>query len=455
MKLARRLWLFGALLPAAATLAALLVAGEAFRYELHASLDRALLAQAAVESVSLFDGPNGRPHLHMSTSPLEEQVRPFAPTGWLFGPDGELVMRYPEGPEQSPPERQLPQKSGVPATLRTVEQPDGTRRRELSLSLLAPGGDPYLLRLSASLAQLDASVSTFRRVTLSFAVLLALGLLGLQSWQARRLSSRLLSLARHLARLREGALDQPPPADPTRDEVAALRDVLAEATEKLRAARETQERLVADAAHELRTPLTLMRTSLDLALRRNRDPCELRQALEDTRDEVDRLAALSSRLLDLAALGRDAWDRKAGDLRRVVDDAVEASRGAAESKGVLMTVAGLEQAPAAFHESSVRQAVDNLLSNALKFAPRGSTVTVAVDARDSTWEISVVDEGPGIPAAERDAVFAPFHRVPGSAGGTGLGLAIVREIARRHGGDAAVAHRATPGLCVTIALPQG
>ena len=86
MKLATRFWLSGALLPALVLGGVLLGANRLFHLALERSLDQALLAQAAIESVSLFDGPDRRPHLHMATSPLIESVRPFAPRGVLIGP---------------------------------------------------------------------------------------------------------------------------------------------------------------------------------------------------------------------------------------------------------------------------------------------------------------------------------------------------------------------------------
>lgn len=451
MRLAARLWIVGALVPAAATLAALLVASQAFRSALEKSLDRALLAQAAVESVSLFDRPDG-PHLHMATSPLEEQVRPFAPTGLLFDSEGRLVARHPAA-EPDSAEHVRPDPTATSPKLETVDAPDGERLRELSVVVPSPDGTPFLLRLSASLAQIDASVATFRRVTLWFALALAAVLIALQTQYARRLSRRLTALTKHIAALREGRLDAPPPPDAGGDEVATLRNVLAEATEQLRAARETRERFVADAAHELRTPLTLMRTSLDLALRRQRSPEELRQALVDARDEVDRLAALSTLLLDLAALGREAWDRQVADLHQVAEEAVEGARAEAERRGVLLTVEGTSPAPSRVHALSLRRAIDNLVANALRFSPKGTTVRVVVSPKNEHWTIAVRDEGPGIPAPEREAVFEPFHRVPGSEGGTGLGLAIVREIALRHGGDA-FAEQVERGASVVVTVPR-
>ncbi len=105
MRLATRLWLLGALVPMAGILLALLLAESFFQSWLAREVDRALLTQAAVEAVSLFDGPGGKPHLHMRHSPLEQEVRPFAPMAELFGPTGQRLVVYPSSAEAPPGQR--------------------------------------------------------------------------------------------------------------------------------------------------------------------------------------------------------------------------------------------------------------------------------------------------------------------------------------------------------------
>jgi signal transduction histidine kinase len=288
-------------------------------------------------------------------------------------------------------------------------------------------------------------------------LLLAAALVALQTILARRLSLRVKRLTRHMTALREGDLEAPPPLDAGRDEVGELSRVVASATDRLRSARAGQERLIAEAAHELRTPLTLVRTTIDVALRRRRAPEELEQALRDARDEVDRLAKLSSRLLDLASARRGTWDRSPGDLAQVAREAAEAARADAEGRGVLVTIDASAPAPASFDRDGVRQALDNLLANAVRHSPAGGTVTVEVAAGTGAEgaplvRITVRDEGPGIPPALHDRVFEPFARGAGVSGAAGLGLAIVRDVLRGHGGRAYVAATGA-GATVVLELP--
>ncbi len=449
MTLSTRLWLLGAALPVAVLAGVLVGSDRLLHLALVNALDRALLAQAAVESVSLFDGPGRQPHLHMATSPLVESVRPFAPEGALYGPDGRLVMRYPPGP--GPDDALAPGVAGAPPVLASVER-DGEHLRQLVVTVKDDSGQPFALRLSASMEQIDATTDAFHWIAVLTTLAAALVLVVVQLWQGRKLRGRLAVLRGHLEAVRAGDLAHLLPPDPTRDELAALREVLARATTALQHAQQAQERLLADAAHELRTPLTLMRTSLDLALRRERSPEELKAALQDTREELERLAALASRLLDTVAIGKGELEHKPADLSALALLAADAVRAAALERGVTVKVEAPERAVAEVHAESVRQAIDNLLSNALKFAPKGSEVRVGVRREGPSWVISVADAGPGIPKEQRAAMFEPFHRAPGSPGGAGLGLTIVREVARHHGGKAEIAD-VPQGTEVRLELP--
>lgn len=451
MKLGTRLWTSGALVPGVVMAAGLLIAGQVFRAALQSSLDRGLLAQAAAESVSLFDRADG-PHLHMAESPLLEDVRPFAPTGALFDEDGKLVAHFPPLPHPSTAEVS-PGLSGPGSELSTRELDDGARQRELVVRTRNPDGRRYVLRLSASLAQVDESVRAFHEVSLAMVAVLTLVLAGVQTWWGRRLSRRLAALSSHLARVQRGELELPPEADLERDEVSELREVLAATTVQLQKARAVQDRLLADAAHELRTPLTLMRTTLDLALRKERSAPELREALAEARAEVDRLARLASALLDMAAAGR-GWDLFDGELAELVDDATEAMRAASEEAGVWLEVEAERPARARFNPTALRQALDNLLSNALRFAPKGTAILVTLRRRaDGGFRLGVRDHGPGVPPDQREAVFAPFHRGD-PRGGSGLGLAIAAEVMRQHGGSAAaLTPESGSGALVVLDLP--
>ena len=115
MRLAARLWVLGAVVPSAALLVALLAAGRFLAAQLEGTIDQALLSQAAIEAVSLFDGPDGAPHFHLQGSPLGARVHGIAPAGTLYGPDGAPVIRYPaEQPAGVTPSASSPDRPGTP-----------------------------------------------------------------------------------------------------------------------------------------------------------------------------------------------------------------------------------------------------------------------------------------------------------------------------------------------------
>lgn len=451
MRLTARLWLFGALLPVVALWAATLVGSARFRRELERGVDDALLAQVAVESVSLFD--DREPHLHVAQPPLDETVRRVVPSAAIYAPDGRVLLRHPDSPAALTDARLDLEEARAEPTLSTRRGPAGERVRAVTMAVAAPDGRRHGLQLAASLANVDAAVATFRQTGLAMTLVFGAALLVVQGVVARRLARRVDALSLHMTALREGRLEAVPPADAGSDEIGTLSHVVAEATERLRAARAAQDRLVAEAAHELRTPLHFMKTSIDLGLRHRNEPEEIAGALEDVRVEVDRLSSLATRLLDLATAERGRWARAPGDLAELAREAGEAIRAEAEQKGVIVDVVAPEAVPATFDPQGIRQAIDNLLANALAFGPAGGTVRLEVSRADGLARIAVHDEGPGIAAGDRERIFQPFERGKlRRAGGAGLGLAIVREVARGHGGRAYVGE-SERGARIVIELP--
>ncbi|HEY0839266.1 MAG TPA: HAMP domain-containing sensor histidine kinase [Vulgatibacter sp.] len=431
MRLVTRLWIFGALFPALGAAAAFFLAGESFRHSLHQALDEALLAQATTEAISLFDDPHRPVHLHMEISPLLEQARPFAPVASVYGPDGRLEVVFPK--VSGVPARLLPSTEIERPVLRTDRE---VNARELTVTLMHPKEKrPYTLRLASGLGGIDATMRRFHVAATLLTVIFAVGLGAIQAVRARTLARRISNLASHVAGLARGELDRLPSEDSAGDEISGLRDAIAHATLELEGSRKARDRLLADAAHELRTPLAAMRISLDLALRRKRSSEELEESLRETRDEVDRLAALSNRLLDLAAVRSAPLAADPVDLRDVAGASASSFAALAQERGVRLAVDG-GPAPVAGDAPALRQAIDNLVHNALSLTPEGCTVRIHTEHAVGRSRLVVDDEGPGIPADEREAVFEPFRRATQKREGAGLGLPMVREIAGRHRGQA-------------------
>lgn len=454
MKLSTRLVLAGAVLPAVALLGTLAAVGLAMDRLLLAELDRSLMAQAAVESVSLFDRVSG-PHLHAQESPLRERVSTVSA---LYDADGTLRVASPDRPDV--PRRLLaPSNLSVPnlsVPRLTTEGAHGQGQfRVLLMAVSGPDQRSWVLRLAVSLERHRATRIAFAKAAILVGLLVAAGLFGAQAFQVRLLHRRIEGLASHMRRLRSGDLDATPAADTTADVLGELRDLAADATSRLRLARDDQRRLVADAAHELRTPLAVLRTDIDVTLRRERTADDLRETLVRVREETDRLGTLARRLLDLASVRAEVREHQPLDVAALVKGAVEPWIASAAEKGLTLKIDVPEAVTARCDPSGVRQVIDNLLANALDFAPRGTAVEVQLRALPHHWRLSVRDRGPGVPMDQREAIFAPFHRLDRQREGSGLGLAIVREVVDQHGGRAWVEDAPGGGALLTVEFENG
>jgi heavy metal sensor kinase len=250
------------------------------------------------------------------------------------------------------------------------------------------------------------------------------------------------------------------PVPPTRDELAALGGSLNRMLDRLEAAVEHERRFVADASHELRTPLANLKAELDLALRRARSPSELVDALRSAAEETDRLTRLAEDLLLLASVdgGRLPMRREDVDVAGLVRETVESFSGRAASLGVGLEASVEEGVRARLDPARIRQALGDLIDNALRHTPRGGRVTVETSMGTGTLSIVVADTGEGFASSFLPNAFEAFTRADvsrsRSAGGAGLGLAIVRAVAEAHGGKVEASNRGDGGAVVVLRLPE-
>jgi two-component system OmpR family sensor kinase len=246
---------------------------------------------------------------------------------------------------------------------------------------------------------------------------------------------------------------------PTRDEVAALARTLNGLLQRLESALDRERQLVADTAHELRTPLAILRTELEIAQRQERTREELAAAVASAGQETARLTSLAEDLLFLARSDEGvpvlAVERQ--HIWPVLTKAVEAQRARAAGGGVALALEGDPWWIGEIDALRLRQAMDNLLDNALRVAPPGSTVAVHAAAARSGVVITVSDRGPGFPDHFLPHAFERFSRADAarsrSDGGAGLGLSVVGAVARAHGGRATVVNQEEGGATVSLILP--
>jgi signal transduction histidine kinase len=244
------------------------------------------------------------------------------------------------------------------------------------------------------------------------------------------------------------------PVPRTDETLARLAVTLNHTFDRLQEALERERRFVDDASHELRTPLTILKAEVDSALAGERSEVELRRALAGASSEVNHLVRIAEDLLVLARAehGRIPVRREPVSLADVVEASRRALGPAADAAGVTLEVDAPELL-AELDGTRVRQALDNVIGNAIRHSPPGGVVRVGVRGDGGSVAIEVEDDGPGFDPAELDAVFQPFHRGRSAVHeGSGLGLAIVRAIAEAHDGTATAENRPGGGARVTLVL---
>lgn len=338
-------------------------------------------------------------------------------------------------------------RGGPRTALRSERTADGTHVRVIS----TPLGAGYALMTSRDLTEVDNALESLGLVLLVAGTLGALGALALGLIVARaglRPVDGLTLAAEKVAATKDLDVRIPVTGD---DEVARLARAFNKMTAALASARDRREQVIADAGHELRTPLTSLRTNVELLLRSETSARQLSAA-----DRADLLRSLAAQLAEFSHLTSELSllaheDPRVEPVEVRLDDVVRSAVERASLRGDHVLRADLQPWTLTGDPAALERAVLNLLDNAVKFSPPGSTVLV----RLGDGLLEVLDEGCGIPEPERPQVFERFWRSPSARAmpGSGLGLAIVADVAESHGGQVWAAAAPSGGAAVSLRLP--
>lgn len=228
--------------------------------------------------------------------------------------------------------------------------------------------------------------------------------------------------------------------------------------EALRVTGRLKDEFLASVSHELRTPLTVIGGSLELLAAGRPENAE--RLIAQARRNVDRLQYTVQELLDLAQLQQASieLDREHVPCDALLAEAAAAVEVIAERRGQRIVTEVEPALPAAFVDRRrIQQVLGNLLTNAVRYAPEHSTITLRASADGDRLQLSTIDEGAPIPAAERERLFDKFYRRPEhrqTQGGTGLGLAIAKTLVELHGGTITVGSGAVAGNVFLVDLPR-
>jgi signal transduction histidine kinase len=317
------------------------------------------------------------------------------------------------------------------------------------------GDDGRVAHTGAALDDVDEAAAALSRalwITVP-AVVVLLG--GVVWWLVGRTLRPVAAIRDEVDRIGAGALDRRVPVPASQDEIADLATTMNAMLGRVETATRRQQQFVADASHELRSPLTRVRAELevDLAHPDRSDPAATHRSVLA---ETIALQRLVDDLLHLARHDAGALParRDAVDLDDLVLREGDRLRASGDRRVDLHAVSA---AQVIGDRDQLARAVRNVADNAARHA--STTVTFALAEIDGTAVLTVADDGPGIPAPDRERVFERFARLDdarsAAAGGTGLGLAITREIVERHGGRVAIDPDWPVGTRLVIALPAG
>ncbi len=333
---------------------------------------------------------------------------------------------------------------------------NGTHFRTFSRRLMIER-QPRILQGASSLSTVEstlANLSLLLWTTIPIVLLLSAAAIFLIVTRAFRPLAAMIETAN---RASASTLHERVAAPKGRDEVAVLGASLNRMMDRLETAFRNQEQFIADASHEIRTPLTIMQSELEYACRSPLDgPAEegVRQAL----GEVEHLRKLAAALLQLAKLdlAGQAIPRQPVRLHDLVTDCVQRMTRPASLKNISFRVSIEDPAVMRGDEEGLRSALLNIIENGVKYTPRGGTIEVRLAVRNQTAEITVRDDGIGIPAADLPHIFQPFHRSDASRadhGGSGLGLSIAKRIVEQHGGRITASSDGKSGSTFAMELP--
>lgn len=251
-----------------------------------------------------------------------------------------------------------------------------------------------------------------------------------------------------------GRYGQRVPESPGRDEMARLTRTFNAMLARLERSIEREKAFALAAAHELRTPLSLLQGRASLSLERPRSPEQYREALAEIARTAEDLAQVIEALL-LLARTHAPFEPEPVELDLLALEAQESLEGLAKERQARV-VLELEPTPYRGHPLTLRTAIANLLSNALKYGPVGGRVWLRTRREGACAVVEVADEGPGIPPEQLERLLQPFQRGAGTQGvrGAGLGLTLVMAIAEQHGGRLRLERAPEGGLLARLELPE-
>lgn len=346
--------------------------------------------------------------------------------------------------------------------LTQIEPKDTDDRHRLAMRRVTiPPGARYLIVVASSLEPTDEELE-FLRDILAYIVPLSLVFAGIGGWfLARKSFSPVMAMAERARKIGVENLSGRLPVANPRDELGQLAETFNELLGRLEASLIQQRQFMADASHELRTPVATARTAASVALQQpSRAEPDYREALQIIEQQTVRLSRVVDDMFTLARADAGNYPVRTTPmyLDEVLDEVVRATRVLASARNVAIDRAEAAPAPFDGDEDLLRRMIGNLLDNAVRHSPAGSTITVDLRHAADRYVVCISDQGPGVPPEMTARIFERFYRGGGARtrghDGAGLGLALARWIAQVHGGEVVLSRTSPTGSTFEISLPH-
>jgi heavy metal sensor kinase len=320
--------------------------------------------------------------------------------------------------------------------------------------------DRFRIRVARLAAKTDSQLSRFfLLMCLGIPIVVVLSALA-GYFLARRALSPIALISENAKRISADNLSERIQIKNPGDELGQLAETYNQVFARLEASFEQIRRFTSDAAHELRTPLSAIRTMGEVALRKDGDAAHYKECIAKILEESGRLHDLCENLLTLskAEAGTLAIERKNLNLADFVKSINALLEVLAEEKRLTISLAIPNDLEVSIDPAWMRQALINLLDNAMKFSPPDGCITVEAGIEGSRVFLRIRDQGPGIAPEHLPRLFERFYRADHGrarvAGGAGLGLSIAKGIVEAHGGTLAIESALNSGTTVTIFIPK-
>ncbi len=439
-------------------LVALVLAG-ASRWALAVSLDHALDQSLRYRLIGIneFIDENSRVGLDQLTLRLRG-LDHLGELFQVFGPNGELMAQS-DGLARHHFSTQLPPDAEAGILFRNAGPPWFPVR--MATERIYLNGQALTVEVADPRRKFEGVLNEFYSV-LSVALPIALAIAALGGyWLSRRALAPVDQIIDEARAIHPANLAARLSVPASGDELQRLSETLNQMLGKVEQSFMQVRQFTADASHELRAPMTLIYTAAEFALRRERNPDELRESLRKILREAKRCTELINQLLWFARseAGSTQMELMPTDIAELVKDVVDEVMVLAADKGLNVSISSPERViDALVDEVSFRRMLLILLDNAIKYTPEHGSIHIRVVEDASEIAIAVTDTGPGIPTGDLAFVFDRFWRADKvrsrDAGGTGLGLAIARAIAEQHEARLTVESAVGHGSTFTVRLPR-